>query len=58
MYGKTVMGVIRSTFVIDEAGKIELPSTTKATGHVASLMASWDWLRTYFSAVIAVRRGE
>ena len=38
MYGKTVMGVIRSTFVIDEAGKIELPLyNVKATGHVASL---------------------
>ena len=38
MYGKTVMGVIRSTFVIDEAGKIELSLySVKATGHVASL---------------------
>lgn len=38
MYGKTVMGVIRSTFVIDEDGKIELPLyNVKATGHVASL---------------------
>jgi peroxiredoxin Q/BCP len=38
MYGKTVMGVIRSTFVIDESGKIELPLyNVKATGHVASL---------------------
>jgi peroxiredoxin Q/BCP len=38
MYGKTVMGVIRSTFVIDEAGKIVLPLyNVKATGHVASL---------------------
>jgi thioredoxin-dependent peroxiredoxin len=38
MYGKTVMGVIRSTFVIDETGKIELPLyNVKATGHVASL---------------------
>lgn len=40
MYGKTVMGVIRSTFVIDETGKIELPLyNVKATGHVASLKA-------------------
>ena len=39
MYGKTVMGVIRSTFVIDEEGKIELPLyNVKATGHVASLL--------------------
>jgi peroxiredoxin Q/BCP len=38
MYGKTVMGVIRSTFVIDEKGQIELPLyNVKATGHVASL---------------------
>jgi peroxiredoxin Q/BCP len=38
MYGKTVMGVIRSTFVIDDSGKIELPLyNVKATGHVASL---------------------
>lgn len=38
MYGKTVMGVIRSTFVIDEAGNIELALyNVKATGHVASL---------------------
>lgn len=40
MYGKTVQGVIRSTFVIDEAGKIELALyNVKATGHVASLEA-------------------
>ena len=40
MYGKTVMGVIRSTFVIDEAGKISLALyNVKATGHVASLRA-------------------
>jgi peroxiredoxin Q/BCP len=38
MYGKTVMGVIRSTFVIDETGKIQLALyNVKATGHVASL---------------------
>ena len=38
MYGKTVMGVIRSTFVIDETRKIELALyNVKATGHVASL---------------------
>ena len=38
MYGKTVMGVIRSTFVIDETGHIEMPLyNVKATGHVASL---------------------
>jgi peroxiredoxin Q/BCP len=38
LYGKTVTGVIRSTFVVDEAGKISLPQyNVKATGHVASL---------------------
>jgi thioredoxin-dependent peroxiredoxin len=37
-YGKTVMGVIRSTFVIDENGKIERALyNVKATGHVAKL---------------------
>ena len=38
MYGKTVMGVIRSTFVIDETGTLEHALyNVKATGHVASL---------------------
>ena len=38
MYGKTVQGVIRSTFVVDEAGKIEVAQyNVKATGHVAKL---------------------
>ena len=38
MYGKTVIGVIRSTFVIDEQGKIELALyNVKATGHVEAL---------------------
>ena len=38
MYGKTVTGVIRSTFVVDEAGKIETAQyNVKATGHVAKL---------------------
>ncbi|WP_168916256.1 thioredoxin-dependent thiol peroxidase [Microcella flavibacter] len=38
MYGKTVTGVIRSTFVIDEDGVITHPLyNVKATGHVASL---------------------
>jgi len=37
-YGRTVMGVIRSTFVIDEDGKIERALyNVKATGHVAKL---------------------
>ncbi len=38
MYGKTVQGVIRSTFVVDEKGKIEVAQyNIKATGHVAKL---------------------
>jgi peroxiredoxin Q/BCP len=38
LYGKTVVGVIRSTFVIDEKGVITLPLyNVKATGHVAAL---------------------
>ncbi|MDI1460586.1 thioredoxin-dependent thiol peroxidase [Catellatospora sp. KI3] len=37
-YGKTVQGVIRSTFVIDEQGQIEHAFyNVKATGHVAKL---------------------
>ena len=39
MYGKTVTGVIRSTFVIDPKGTIEQAFyNVKATGHVAKLM--------------------
>ena len=38
MYGRKVTGVIRSTFVVDEAGKIEQALyNVKATGHVAKL---------------------
>ena len=38
LYGKTVVGVIRSTFVLDENGVVTLPLyNIKATGHVASL---------------------
>lgn len=38
LYGKTVTGVIRSTFVIDERGVVTLPLyNVRATGHVASL---------------------
>jgi len=37
-YGRTVLGVIRSTFVIDEKGHIERALyNVKATGHVAKL---------------------
>ncbi|MEU0571085.1 thioredoxin-dependent thiol peroxidase [Nonomuraea sp. NPDC005983] len=38
LYGKEVVGVLRSTFVIDADGKIEQSLyNVKATGHVASL---------------------
>jgi peroxiredoxin Q/BCP len=38
LYGKTVVGTLRSTFVVGEDGKVELPLyNVKATGHVASL---------------------
>jgi thioredoxin-dependent peroxiredoxin len=38
LYGKTVVGVIRSTFVIDEKGRIERALyNVKAKGHVAKL---------------------
>lgn len=37
-YGRTVQGVIRSTFVIDERGRVERAMyNVKATGHVAKL---------------------
>ena len=38
LYGKTVTGTIRSTFVLDGEGAVTLPLyNVKATGHVASL---------------------
>ena len=38
MYGKTVTGVIRSTFVVDPDGRIAVAQyNVKATGHVAKL---------------------
>ena len=38
LYGKVVQGVIRSTFVVDEEGRVELAQyNVKATGHVAKL---------------------
>ncbi len=38
LYGKTVEGVIRSTFVVDEQGAVEVAQyNVKATGHVAKL---------------------
>ncbi|MEZ0338785.1 thioredoxin-dependent thiol peroxidase [Mycobacterium sp. pV006] len=38
MYGKTVQGVIRSTFLVDEEGRIAVAQyNVRATGHVAKL---------------------
>ena len=38
LYGKIVQGVIRSTFVVDEEGDIEVAQyAVRATGHVAKL---------------------
>ena len=42
-YGKTVVGVIRSTFVIDAHGVVEQALyNVKATGHVAKLLRDLD----------------
>ncbi|NEA38381.1 thioredoxin-dependent thiol peroxidase [Streptomyces sp. SID11385] len=39
LYGKTVTGVIRSTIVVDEEGKVERAFyNVKATGHVAKII--------------------
>jgi peroxiredoxin Q/BCP len=39
LYGKTVVGVIRSTFLLDEKGRVTSASYgVKATGHVAKLL--------------------
>jgi peroxiredoxin Q/BCP len=39
MYGKTMMGVIRSTIIVDPEGKVETAMyNVRATGHVAKLI--------------------
>ncbi|WP_225096244.1 thioredoxin-dependent thiol peroxidase [Streptomyces sp. CoH27] len=39
LYGKTVVGVIRSTVIVDEQGKVERALyNVKATGHVAKII--------------------
>jgi peroxiredoxin Q/BCP len=39
LYGKTVVGVIRSTVIVDEDGKVEHALyNVKATGHVAKII--------------------
>jgi peroxiredoxin Q/BCP len=41
MYGKKVMGIVRSTFLIDEHGKIaQVWSKVKVEGHVDAILAS------------------
>jgi len=43
LYGRAVQGVIRSSFVVDEKGKIEVAQyNVKATGHVAKLRRDLD----------------
>jgi thioredoxin-dependent peroxiredoxin len=43
LYGKVVEGVVRSTFVVDEEGRIGLAQyNVKATGHVAKLRRELD----------------
>lgn len=38
-YGKTYMGVIRSTIIVDEEGKVERALyNVRATGHVAKIL--------------------
>jgi peroxiredoxin Q/BCP len=38
LYGKEIVGVIRSTFIVDAEGRIERAAyNVKATGHVAKL---------------------
>jgi peroxiredoxin Q/BCP len=41
MYGKKVMGIERTTFVIDERGKIQkIFSKVKPAGHAAEVLAA------------------
>ena len=54
LYGKTVEGVLRSTFVIDAEGTIELAQyNVKATGHVAKLRKDLGLTSCRSSDVIA-----
>ncbi|MEU2622158.1 thioredoxin-dependent thiol peroxidase [Streptomyces sp. NPDC007157] len=42
-YGKTYMGVIRSTVIVDEEGKVERALyNVRATGHVAKIIKDLD----------------
>lgn len=41
LYGRKFMGIVRSTFIIDESGKIaKVYSKVKVTGHVDDVLAS------------------
>ncbi|MEL6177465.1 MAG: peroxiredoxin [Myxococcota bacterium] len=41
MYGRTTMGIVRSTFVIDPEGRIEaIHDNVRAKGHVARVLSS------------------
>ncbi|MEE9542902.1 MAG: peroxiredoxin, partial [Thermodesulfobacteriota bacterium] len=41
LYGKVSMGIIRSTFIIDEKGKLEkVWSKVKVKGHVDEVLAA------------------
>ncbi len=45
LYGKVVEGVIRSTFVVDAGGTVELAQyNVKASGHVAKLRRDLGWV--------------
>lgn len=46
MYGKKVLGIVRSTFLIDPAGRIaDLWRPVKVQGHAAAVLASLQQLR-------------
>jgi thioredoxin-dependent peroxiredoxin len=47
MYGKTYMGIIRSTYIIDPEGKIrEVYSKVKVAGHVDAVIEKLEELRS------------
>ena len=59
MYGKKVTGVIRSTFVVDEDGKVEQAQyNVKATGHVAKLLRIWGFPTRHSLSRFAARGGR
>ena len=48
-YGRTYIGVLRSTFVVDPDGNLEQAQyNVKATGHVAKLRRSWGCSRAHW----------